>query len=101
MKDIMGDWRLGLETPTIEHLLRISTEGPDVAEFNPSKTVERWRRSCKRSRRPDSHPYGPRKKVGKTVQSASESSALSNQVDTDDTADSSLTESQLKAAEIA
>ena len=67
MKRIMGDWRLGLETPTIEHLLRISTEGPDVAEFDPSEAVERWRLSGKRSWRLDLHPYGPRKKVGKPV----------------------------------
>ena len=97
MKRIMGDWRLGLENPTIEHLLRISTEGPDAAEFNPSKAVERWRLSGKRSRRPESHPYGPRKKVEKTVQNAVESSASPNQVDT---AECQLTESQPTDSEI-
>ena len=92
----MGDWRLGLETPTTEHLLRISTEGPDAAEFNPSKAVERWRLSGKCSRHPESHSYGPRKKVGKTVQDAVESSASPNQVDA---AEYQLTESQLTDSE--
>ena len=78
MKCITGDWLLGLETQTIEHLLQISTEEADPAQFDPSKVVERWRLSGKHSCHPNSHPYGTRKKVRET---AAESSILSNQVD--------------------
>ena len=88
MKCIMGDGVLGLKPQQ----LSISTEGPYAAAFNPSKTVERWRVSGKRSQRPESHPYGPRKKVGKTVQNAVESSASPNQVNT---AQCQLTDSEI------
>ncbi|XP_041364280.1 zinc finger protein 862-like [Gigantopelta aegis] len=53
IKRILGDWRLNLKLSTMEHLLRICSDGPKPVDFDPLPAVMRWNSSSVCSRRPD------------------------------------------------
>lgn len=57
IKRFQGDFRLSLNTDTLEDLLRVSTSGPEPEVFCTKPALERWWGACKR--RPDRAPYGP------------------------------------------
>jgi hypothetical protein len=59
IKRMIGDWHLSLDTFTLECLLRITTEGPSIEEFDPEPAVRRWLGKC--VRRPHTKLYGRRK----------------------------------------
>ena len=53
---ILKDWRLSLGLGTIESLLRISSKGSELTDFNPLPAVQKWWQNCTRSRRPHTKP---------------------------------------------
>lgn len=59
MRRIKTDWRSRLNEETLDHLLRISTNGPPLSEFNLQTAVEQFLSS---PRRPETIPYGTRKR---------------------------------------
>ena len=58
MRRIKTDWRSRLGEETLDHLLRISTDGPPLSKFDPNPAVEQF---FSTPRRPDAAPYGSRK----------------------------------------
>ena len=56
---IKTDWRIYLNTATVEDLMIISLEGPEEEEFAES-AVKKWFRSGKKAKRPHIKPYGER-----------------------------------------
>ena len=71
MRRIKTDWRSRLNEETLDHLLRISTDGLPLSEFDPNPAVELF---FSTPRRPDATPYGSRKRSH---------SALERELDTD------------------
>lgn len=67
IKRMLGDWRLKLHSETLDYLLRISTEGPSIEAFDPSRAVQRWWSKC--PRRPGTKPYGKRSHKAKPIPS--------------------------------
>jgi len=59
MKRIKTDWRSRLNEVTIDHLLRISIDGPAFSNFDPRPAMEKF---FSTPRRPDAAPYGSRKR---------------------------------------
>ena len=53
MRRIKSDSRCGLKTDTLNSLLKISIDGPSLAQFNPQPAVEHWLSSATH-RRPES-----------------------------------------------
>lgn len=60
MKRIKSDWRCCLSNDTLNILMRIDIEGPNIADFEPRPVVNRWYISGQANRRPNTMPYGPR-----------------------------------------
>ncbi|XP_041353824.1 zinc finger protein 862-like [Gigantopelta aegis] len=83
IKRILGDWRLNLGLSTIQHLLRICSEGPEPENFQPAPAVNRWRSSCVKSRRPEIMPYGPRKKAKSIAATPTDYEQVDSDTDTD------------------
>ena len=71
MRRIKTDWRSRLNEETLNHLLRISSDGLPLSEFDPNPAVELF---FSTPRRPDATPYGSRKRSH---------SALERELDTD------------------
>lgn len=59
MRRIKTDWRSQLNEETLDHLLRISIDGPPLPEFDPRPAVEQF---FSTPRQPDTTPYGARKR---------------------------------------
>lgn len=60
MNRVKTDWRVRLNTCTLDGLMMISLEGPSEEEYTTSSAVARWNRAGKQSRRPNVQPYGQR-----------------------------------------
>ena len=60
MNRVKTDWRVRLNTCTLDDLMMISLEGPSEEEYTTSSAVARWNRAGKQSRRPNVQPYGQR-----------------------------------------
>ena len=59
MRQIKTDWRSRLNEETLDHLLRISTDGPPLSKFDPNPAVEQF---FSTPHRPDATPYGSQKR---------------------------------------
>ena len=57
MRRIKSDWRNRLNEDTLDHLMRISIEGPPLPQFNPHISVQKF---FSVPRRPDVQPYRKR-----------------------------------------
>ncbi len=57
VKRIKSDWRSGLAVDILDHLLRITLEGPTVEDFQPEKSIEHWWDCGERARRPGFMPF--------------------------------------------
>ncbi|KAK7457942.1 hypothetical protein BaRGS_00039186 [Batillaria attramentaria] len=51
MKRIKTDWRASLNNDSLNSLMCITLESPNIAEFNPEKAVELWMASGSRRKR--------------------------------------------------
>ena len=51
-KRIITPTRTSMLTSTASDLILISTEGPELAEFNPNSAITRWKEDCEGQRRP-------------------------------------------------
>ncbi|KAJ4945775.1 hypothetical protein JOQ06_023453 [Pogonophryne albipinna] len=71
MKRMQGDWRLRLNTSTIEGLLLIKSEGCDPVAFESEEAVARWWAAGLLRKRPNIQPYGPRLNFNPDPQAAS------------------------------
>lgn len=64
---VKTDWRINLNTATVEDLMFISLEGPEEEDAATAACVEsavnKWFRSGKKARRPHIKPYGKRQQV--------------------------------------
>ena len=58
-KRIKSDVRSSLHVSTTEDLIRISMEGPELEQFNPTPPVLKWLNSGQKSRRPLSYRKWP------------------------------------------
>lgn len=56
-KRIKSDVRSCLNPDTVEDLIRISTEGPELEEFDAIESVEKWLSKGKSPRRPNYMPW--------------------------------------------
>ena len=61
MGRVKSDWRVNLDTSTLDDLMMISLEGPDESAFKPTAAVTKWWKAGKQQRRPHVLPYGQRK----------------------------------------
>ena len=52
MKRVKNDWRSKLSTLSLNRLMYLTIEGPNVESFNAERAVLRWWQSGPRSRRP-------------------------------------------------
>ena len=52
MGKIKSDWRSCLTVDILDCLMRVSIEGPSVADFNPHPALQSWWNSGPRARRP-------------------------------------------------
>lgn len=52
MKRIKSDWRCSLSNDTLDKLMRIEIQGPNIRDFKPRPIVKRWWISGVRSKRP-------------------------------------------------
>ena len=59
MRRIKNDWRSSLGESTLDHLMRISIDGPALEQFDPRPAVNLF--FCA-PRRTDVQPYGSRKR---------------------------------------
>ena len=57
VKRIKNDWRSCLAVNVLDHLLRITLEGPTVDDFEPEKAIQHWWESGEHSRRPGFMPF--------------------------------------------
>ena len=57
---IKSDWRSSLSEDTLDHLMRISVDGPPLAQFDPTLAVQRF---FSTPRRPHVQPYGSKKSL--------------------------------------
>ncbi|KAK5922884.1 hypothetical protein CgunFtcFv8_020112 [Champsocephalus gunnari] len=71
MKRMQGDWRLRLNTSTIEDLLLIKSEGCDPVAYESEEAVARWWAAGLLRKRPNIQPYGPRLNFNPDPQAAS------------------------------
>ncbi|KAG1682967.1 4-aminobutyrate aminotransferase, mitochondrial [Nymphon striatum] len=55
MKIIKSDWRSSLTPKTLDSLMRIVIDGPDIDTFDPSRSVQLFLTSGQRQRRPNVH----------------------------------------------
>ena len=60
MKRIKTDWRVSLDSSTVDDLMIISLEGPPEGDFHAERSVTLWWEAGKQRRRPTVEPYGPR-----------------------------------------
>ena len=42
LKQIKSDWRSRLGTETLDHLMRISIDGPDLESYNAARALQHW-----------------------------------------------------------
>lgn len=42
LKHIKSDWRSRLKTETLDHLMRISINGPDLESYNAARALQHW-----------------------------------------------------------
>ena len=42
LKRIKSDWRSRLRTETLDHLMRISIDGPDLESYNADRALQHW-----------------------------------------------------------
>ena len=66
MRQMKTDWRSRLGEETLDHLLRISADGPTLSLFNPNPAVERFFTT---PRRPETTLYGSRKRSHSVLES--------------------------------
>ena len=59
MRRIKNDWRSSLGESTLDHLMRISIDGPALEQFDPRPAVNLF---FSAPRRTDVQPYGSRKR---------------------------------------
>ena len=59
MRRVKNDWRSSLGESTLDHLMRISIDGPPLEHFDPQPSVKRF---FSTPRRRDVQPYGPQKR---------------------------------------
>ena len=59
MRRIRSAWRCSLAEATLEHLMRITSEGPPLSAFDPGKAVAKF---FSRARRPNVQPYNLKRK---------------------------------------
>ena len=52
MGKIKSDWTSCLSVDILDCLMRVSIEGPSVADLNPHPALQRWWNSGPRARRP-------------------------------------------------
>lgn len=50
MRRIKTDWRCNLGQDTLDHLMRLSIEGPPLDQFNPERAVEMFLQHERRPR---------------------------------------------------
>ena len=62
MGNIKNDWRARLKSETVTNLMAIKLPQYTFETYNPANAIFQWMESGKRSRRPSTMPYGPRKK---------------------------------------
>ncbi|XP_062521011.1 zinc finger protein 862-like [Corticium candelabrum] len=55
MRRIKSDWRSSLSEDAVDHLMRISVDGPPLAQFDPTLAVQQFFNT---PRRPHVQPYG-------------------------------------------
>ena len=55
IRRIKGDWQSSLSEDTLDYLMRISVNGPTLAQFDPTLAVQRF---FSTPRRPHVQPYG-------------------------------------------
>lgn len=60
MGRVKSDWRVNLDTLTLDDLLQISLEGPTADAFKADAAVTSWWKAGKQARRPHTRPYGKR-----------------------------------------
>ena len=53
LKRIKSDWRSRLETETLDNLMRISIDGPDLESYNAARALQHWWDKGERQRRPN------------------------------------------------
>ena len=53
LKRIKSDWRSRLGTETLDHLMRISIDGPDLESYNAARALQHWWDKGERQRRPE------------------------------------------------
>ena len=62
MGNIKNAWRARLKSETVTNLIAINLSQYTIETYNPADAIFQWMESGKRSRRPSTMPYGPRKK---------------------------------------
>ena len=62
MGNIKNDLRARLKSETVTNLMAIKLSQYTIETYNPADAIFQWMESGKRSRRPSTMPYGPRKK---------------------------------------
>lgn len=53
LKRIKSDWRSLLGTDTLDHLMRISADGPDLESYNAAHALQHWWDKGDQKRRPE------------------------------------------------
>ena len=53
MRRIKTEWRNQLNRSTLNDLMRIYLEGPDIVDFDPTPAIQQWFLAGVRKRRPD------------------------------------------------
>ena len=62
MKIIKNDWRSRLGESSLNDLMWVTLESPDIQDFKPDEAIDFWLSKGKRKRRPEDKPVASEKK---------------------------------------
>lgn len=83
MGRIKSDWRVNLNTETVDDLMMISLKGPPEDKFSGQAAIANWWKAGKQDRRPATKPSGTIKFVDVSTQESDDDESDSDDTMTD------------------